>query len=66
MIDHNVVRLDIAVHDALAVAVIEGLEQLKNVVPHVDVVELGVQASEVRVVDKFEDQGRRLTLYRQY
>jgi hypothetical protein len=62
MIDHNVMRFDIAMHDALAVAVVESLEQLKDVVPDINVVELGVEASEVRVVDKLEDEGRRLTL----
>lgn len=54
MIDHNVMRLDITVHDAFAVAEIQGLEQLIDVVPHVVVLELGVQASEVGVVDIFE------------
>jgi hypothetical protein len=42
MIDHNVMRLDITVHDAFAVAVVEGLEQLENVVAHIVVLELGV------------------------
>jgi hypothetical protein len=42
MVDHNVVRLDIAVHDALAVAEVQSLEELENVVPHVVVLELRV------------------------
>jgi hypothetical protein len=42
MIDHNVMRLNISVHDAFAVAEVEGLEELKYVVPHVVVLELGV------------------------
>jgi hypothetical protein len=42
MIDHNVMRLDVAVHDALAVAVVEGLEEFVDVVSHVEVRELGV------------------------
>lgn len=62
MIDHNVMRLNITVHYALAVAEIKGLQKLKDVESDVDVVELGVQASEVRVVDMLEDQRRRLTL----
>lgn len=56
MIDHNVMRLDVSVHDALAVAVIKSLEQLKDVVPNINVVELGVKAAEVGVVDVLEDQ----------
>lgn len=62
MVDHYVVRLDIAVHDALAVAVIERLEQLVDVVPHIDVVELWVEGPKVDVVDVFEDERGRLTL----
>lgn len=62
MIDHNVMRLHVSVHNALAVAEVERLEQLKNVKPHVQVVELGVQTAEVGVVDILEDEGRRLAL----
>lgn len=62
MVDHNVMRLHVAVHDAFAVAVVEGLEQLKDVVADVDVVELGVQAAEVGVVDVLEDERGRLAL----
>lgn len=42
MVDHNVVRLDIAMHDAFAVAEVQSLEELEDVVPHVVVLELGV------------------------
>lgn len=62
MIDHNVMRLHVAVHDALAMAVVEGLEKLKDVVADVDVDELGVQGAEVGVVDVFEDERGRLAL----
>ncbi len=56
MIDHNVMRLHIAVHNALAVAEIEGFEELIDIVPDIDVVEFGVQAPEVCVVDVLEDE----------
>lgn len=49
-------------HDSLAVAEVESLEQLKDVVTNIDVVELGVQASEIGVVDMLEDERRGLTL----
>lgn len=62
MVDHNVVRLDVAVHNALAVAEVKSLEQLVDVEADVEVVELGIQTPEVGVVDVFEDEGRRLTL----
>jgi hypothetical protein len=62
MIDHNVMRFDVAVHDALAVAVVEGFEQLVDVVADVDVVELGVESAEVGIIDVFENEGGRLAL----
>jgi len=63
MVNHDVVRLDIAVHDALAMAIVEGLEQFENVESHVKVLELGVEAPEVGVVDIFEYQRGRFTLH---
>jgi hypothetical protein len=67
MVDHNVVRLDVAMHYAFAVAVVKGLavslasaleqthlEQLEDVEAHVKVGELGVQAAEVGVIYVFE------------
>lgn len=63
MIDHNVMRFDVSVHDALAVTVIEGLEQLEDVVANINIVELGVQAAEVGVVDMLEDEGRGFALW---
>lgn len=65
MIDHNVMRLHISMHDSLAVAKVESLEQLKDIVADIDVVELGVQASEIGVVDVLEDERRGLTLERE-
>lgn len=62
MVDHNIMRFHVAVHDALAVAVVEGLEELEDVVSDVEVVELGVEAAEVGVVDVLEDQRRCLAL----
>lgn len=62
MIDHNVMRLYVSVHDSLAVAKVESLEQLKDVVTDIDVVELGVEASEIGVVDMLEDERWGLTL----
>ena len=56
MIDHNVMRLDITVHDAFAVTVVQSLQQLEDVVPYVVVLELGVETPEVGVVDILEDQ----------
>ena len=55
-------RFHVSVHDALAVTVVEGLEELVDVVAHIDVVELWVEAPEVGVVDVLEDQRRGLTL----
>lgn len=62
MIDHNVMRFHIAVHDALTVAVVKSLEKLRDVVADVEIVELGVEAPKICVVDVLENQRRRLTL----
>lgn len=56
MIDHNVVRFHVAVHYALAVTEIQGLQELENVVADVEVVEFGVEAAKIGVVDVFEDK----------
>jgi hypothetical protein len=55
MVDHNVMRLHVPVHNALAVTKIQRLEQLKDVISDIVVVEFGVEASEVRVVHVLED-----------
>lgn len=62
MVDHNVMRFYVSMHDTLAVAVVQALEQLIDIVSNIDIVELGVEASEVGVVNIFEYEGRRLTL----
>lgn len=49
-------------HNTLAVAVVKSLEQLVDVVTHIDVVELRVEASKVRVIHIFEDERRGLAL----
>lgn len=63
MVDHNVMRLHISVHDTLAVAEVQRLEQLQDIVPHIQIVELGVEDPKFGVVDVLEYQGRRLALY---
>lgn len=55
MVDHNVVRFDVAVHDALAVAEVKGRQKLEDVVSNIEVGELGVEGAEVGVVDVFKD-----------
>ena len=42
VVNHDVVRLDISVHDALAVAEVQCLEQLEDIEADIEVVELGV------------------------
>jgi len=56
VINHDIVRLDITVHDAFAVAEVQSLEQLEDIVPYVVVLKFGVETPEVGVVDILEDQ----------
>lgn len=63
MIDHNVMRFDVSVHDAFAMAKVQGLEELKDIEADIQVVELGIEAPEVCVVDILEDERRSLTLF---
>jgi len=60
VVDHHVVGLHIAVHDAHRVAEVQCLEQLEDVVPNVIIGQSGVQSLEVEVVHVLEDQARRL------
>jgi hypothetical protein len=64
VVNHDVVRLDVAVHDPAAVAEIKGLEKLKDVVLDVMELERGVQYLEVDVVDVLEYERRRGRLRR--
>lgn len=50
-------------HDALAVTEIQRLQKLEYVVPHIEVVELGVQAPEIGVVDVLKDERWSLALH---
>ena len=47
VVDHHVVRLDVAVHDPSRVAEVESFEQLEDVEPDVVVAKFGVQDFEV-------------------
>jgi hypothetical protein len=62
MVDHNVMRLYVSMHDSLAMAVIQALEQLVDVVSNIDVVELGVKAPEIGIIDVLEYKGRCFAL----
>lgn len=55
VINHDIVRLDISVHDAFAVAEVQGFEQLVYVVSHIVVLEFGIKTSKVGVVDVFKN-----------
>lgn len=51
MIYHDIVRLDIPVHDTLRVAEVERFEEFEDVEPHVEVGEFGVEGFEFGVLN---------------
>jgi hypothetical protein len=63
MVNHDVVRLHVTMHDALAVAEIQSLQELVDVEPNVEIIELRIEAPKIRVVDVFEDQRGGLALH---
>jgi hypothetical protein len=62
VVDHHIVGLDVAVHDAIRVRELEGNKQFVDVVANVRVCEGRVQDFEIRVVDMLKDQARSLGL----
>mmetsp|Transcript_5328 Transcript_5328/g.8367 ORF Transcript_5328/g.8367 Transcript_5328/m.8367 type:complete len:222 (-) Transcript_5328:44-709(-) len=56
VVNHDIVGLDITVHDTVSMAVVKGFKDLKNVVANVIIRESGVQSAEIDVVDMFEHQ----------
>jgi hypothetical protein len=50
VIYHDVVGLDISVHDTLGMTEIQSFEQLEDVVPNVEVGEFGVKGLELGVL----------------
>mmetsp|Transcript_10761 Transcript_10761/g.16051 ORF Transcript_10761/g.16051 Transcript_10761/m.16051 type:complete len:226 (+) Transcript_10761:492-1169(+) len=56
MIDHHIVRLNISVHDAVAVTVVQRFQQLKHIKSNVEISQSRIQNLEVGVVDVFENQ----------
>jgi hypothetical protein len=62
VVDHDVVGLHIAVHDALRVAVVKGLQDLEHVVADVEIVEALVEFAEVSIasINELGDNGGRL------
>ena len=62
VVDHDVVGLHIAVHDALRVAVVKGFQDFEHVVADVEIVEALVEFTEVSIagIDELGDNGGRL------
>jgi len=56
VVNHNVVRLHITVHDSHRVAKVEGFENFENVKTCIVVGECLIQLLEVRIVHVFEDE----------
>mmetsp|Transcript_3399 Transcript_3399/g.7543 ORF Transcript_3399/g.7543 Transcript_3399/m.7543 type:complete len:331 (+) Transcript_3399:546-1538(+) len=62
VINHDVVRLDIPMHHTIGMAIIQRLEQLKNIIPNVKIRKSRVQNLEICIVDMLENEARSLTL----
>lgn len=62
MVYHNIVWLDVSMHDAFRMAEIESLEQLKNIESHVVIEKARVECTEVRVVHILKHQARSFAL----
>lgn len=62
MINHNIVWLDVPMHNTFTMAKVESLEEFKDIVADVIVDEARVKGAEVGIVDIFEDKTGRLAL----
>lgn len=62
MVNHDVVRLHVAVHDALAVAEVQRLQQLVDVEANIVIGEPRIECAEIGIIHGFEDQTRGLAL----
>ena len=62
VVNHDIVWLDIPVHDAFAMAEVQRLEKFEDVEPHIVVHKARIERSEVRVVHVLEDQAGSLAL----
>jgi len=55
-------RFHVSVHDALAMAKIQGFQELKDIESNIVVKEARIEGSEVGIVDVLEDKTRRFAL----
>lgn len=62
MVDHNIVRFHVSVHNALAMTEIQRLQKLINVKTDIIIGKPRVQGAEVCVVHVFKNQTRGLAL----
>lgn len=62
VINHDVVRLDITMHDAFAVAEVQRFQQFVNIIPDIVVDKTRIKCPKVGVVHILEHKARRLAL----
>lgn len=62
MVNHNIVWLDISMHNSLTMTKVESLEEFEDIVTDVKVDEARVKGAEVGIVDIFKDETRRFAL----
>lgn len=60
MINHHVVRLHVAMHDAVRMCKVQRLQQLVDIIADIVVAQRRIEDLEVGVLYIFEDEGRSL------
>lgn len=62
VVDHDIMRLHISVHDTIRVTKVQGFQQFEHIIANIVISQSRVESFEVRIVDVFENEGGSLRL----